>query len=264
MSKLLFAICIAACCSASVVAASRNLWWYHVSTRPQVQVSYSPELMQDFREIMALIPDEVVGEVIAEHLITDSEFRKAFEFLSSSDFKQLLNRAQMLPEIIEVINYLHLNDTAVRTRLRADKRINLQPWTLRNSIQKKYGYYLTDSASSNRWQEGVVVVFLPDSQAQQENEVTYQLGSLVSVVQEVLKHLPRDRYVSLINEKRKNGKVFPKFYAALRGDDFKTLVEKTMKSPNVAKILSTLASHKIDANALKGIAFEVISWGPAV
>ncbi|XP_034476822.1 uncharacterized protein LOC117783511 [Drosophila innubila] len=262
MSKLLLICCIAVCCSASLVAGGRrNLWWYHMSTRPQVQVSYSPELVQDLHEFIDLIPTAVIDEVIAEHLIVDSGFRKAIKFLRSSDFKQLLQRIQMLPEVIEVINYLHLNETAVSTTLRVDKRFGT-PWTLQNSIQHEYGYFLTDPSSSNSLQDGVVIVFLPDSQ--HNNKVDYNLGSFISFVQELLTHLPRDRFVNLINEKLKSGKVFPKFYEALRSDEFKPLIEKTMKSQNVINILSTLASHQIDANALKGIAFEVISWGPPV
>lgn len=36
------------------------------------------------------------------------------------------------------------------------------------------------------------------------------------------------------------------------------------KSKNVASIISTLASHAINAERMKTIAYEVISWGPAV
>ncbi|KAH8261592.1 hypothetical protein KR044_012107 [Drosophila immigrans] len=260
MSKILLIVCLALCCSAALAAGRRQIWW-HKAARDRSPVSYSPELVQDLNEFVNLIPKATVEEIAAKHLITDSGFRKAVTFLDSSEFKQLLQRVQQFPEVIEVINFLHLNDTSIRSRFHADNRLNRQ-LIVEGAAVKEYGYFVSNGLSQKSLEEGVVVVFLPESQ--QTIELPAGLGSFVSFIEELLTHLPRDRFVALINEKRKSGKVFPKFYAAVKSDEFKQLVENTMKTQNVLNVLKTLASHEIDANGLKGVAFEVISWGPEV
>ncbi|EDW08258.1 uncharacterized protein LOC6578411 [Drosophila mojavensis] len=263
MSKILFAICFALC-GASLEASSRRWWPAKLQADP---VTYSPELLQDLREFIDLIPSITVDEVVAEHMLTDSGFRKAIKFLRSSDFKHLQQRAESLPEIIEVINFVHLNDTAIRSRILINKSVEQQ---LRAYAYKSYGYpSITESAFNEEENEGdadenSLVVILVPLNIQQEPKRSTNLNSFVSFAQELLTHLPRDRFVALINEKRKSGTVFPKFYEAIRSDAFKSLLDKTMKSQNVQSLIKTLASHDIDAESLKSIALEVISWGPKI
>jgi len=54
---------------------------------------------------------------------------------------------------------------------------------------------------------------------------TRQLSSFTSFVQELLTHLPRDRFVALINEKRQKSAIFAEFYTALKSAEFKTKSE---------------------------------------
>lgn len=232
------------------------------------RVTYSPELLQDLRDFIDLIPSIVIDEVIAEHMLTDSGFRKAIKFLRSSDFKHLQQLAESLPEIIEVINFVHLNDKAIRSRIVIDERLRRQ---LRAYAYKTYGYKsVMENGIAEELEEAddrdlknLVVVLVPLDLPQAPKLAT-SVNSFVSFAQELLTHLPRDRFVALIKEKRKSSKVFPKFYEAIRSDAFKSLLDKTMKSQNVQKIIKTLASHEIDAESLKGIALDVISWGPAI
>ncbi|KAH8371407.1 hypothetical protein KR093_007201, partial [Drosophila rubida] len=222
---------------------------------------YSPELVQDLHEFVNLIPSTVIDEIAAEHLLVDSGFRKAVTFMDSSAFKQLVERAEQLPEVVEVINFLHLNDTSIRVSAHVDNRLRRQ-LVLEGDAVKEFSYFVSNGLSEKSLEEGMVVVFLPESQ--NTIELPASLGSFVSFLDEVLTHLPRDRFVELIKEKCKTGKVFPPFYRAVRSADFKQLIEKTMKSQNVINILKTLASHEIDANGLKSLAFKIISWGPEV
>ncbi|XP_064543923.1 uncharacterized protein jtb isoform X2 [Drosophila montana] len=259
MSRFWLAICcllVASGTTTSISISSRH-WW--PARLQAARVTYSPELLQDLREFINLIPSITIDELIAEHMVVDSGFRKAVKFIRSSDFKQLQQRAESLPEIIEVINFAHLNDTNITSRIRIDERLRQQ---LIASAYKSYGYQLTDGAPAGNDidEEGVVVVLLPHTG--HEVVLPPTSGSFVSFAQELLTHLPRDRFIALINEKRKNSNVFPKFYEAIRSDEFKSLLDKTMKSQNVLNIIKTLASHEIDALSLKGIALEVISWGP--
>ncbi|XP_030560172.1 uncharacterized protein LOC115762189 [Drosophila novamexicana] len=257
MSRYLLTICcllLASGIYSSTSSSSSRHWW--PARLQAARVTYSPELLQDLREFIDLIPSITIDELIAEHMVVDSGFRKAIKFLRSSDFKQLQQRAESLPEIIEVINFAHLNDTNIASRIRIDARLRQQ---LIASAYKSYGYQLTDGNAIDE-QESVLVVLIPPTGHEVVPPPTF--GSFVSFAQELLTHLPRDRFIALINEKRKEGKVFPQFYEAIRSDEFKTLLDKTMKSQNVLNIIKTLASHEIDAQSLKDIALEVISWGP--
>ncbi|XP_034102002.1 uncharacterized protein LOC117566569 [Drosophila albomicans] len=260
MSRILLIVCLALCCTTTFVTGRSQIWW-HTSAKVHHQVSYSSELIEDLKDFLDLIPTADIDVLVAEHSIFDSGFRHAAEFLRSSEFKELAQSAEQLPEVIEVINFLHLHDKSIRKLLHFHNRHNPQ-LIIEGAAVKEYAYFVSNGLSQKSLEEGVVVVFLPESQ--NTIETPAGLGSFASFTQDLLTHLPRDRFVALITEKLNTGTVFPKFYAALRSDEFKQLVEKTMKSPNVENILQTLASHDIDANALKEIAFEVISWGPEV
>lgn len=232
MLKLLLLISLAVCCSASFEPARKFQIWQHRSTRARDQVEYSPELMRDAKDFIALIPQSVIDELVAKHMLIDSGFRKAIVFLGSAEFKQLQRHAELLPEVIEIISFLHLNETRVRTQLRAlDHREEQQQLIRRrNDVDASLSYTYSeavnrDDISAGLLQESVIVVLLPEQQIRVELPQDF-----ASFVEELLTHLPHDRFVALINEKRKNGIVFPKFYEALRSDQFKQLLEAAMVS----------------------------------
>ncbi|XP_017149612.1 uncharacterized protein LOC108160257 [Drosophila miranda] len=225
---------------------------HHPHRNPR-QVRYSPELINELRDFTKLIPSATIDELVAEHLITDSGFRKAVKFLRSSDFKRLQQRAEALPEVVEVINFVHLNDTAARSKIRFWP-VYSQRHT--NRIQRRSVY----NVQGSRWDtsEEVILVLM-----QQPSSAGESLGSFISFVRDLLTHLPRDRFVALIGEKRQRSPLFAKFYEALRSPQFKTMVEAAMSSKNVASVIRELSDHDIDAQSLKTIGYEVISWGPA-
>lgn len=234
MVKLLLFSCLALCCSASLVAGKSLHFWHHQSTRTRSQIDYSPELISDAKDFIALIPKIVIDELVAEHMVIDSKFRKAIEFLGSSEFKQLQHRAELLPEVIDIISFLHLNETSVRTQLRPELVDNRgeqqQQIQSRNDVDAKkisytYNQVYNGDDIALSLQESVIVVLFPEQQLRVELPRDF-----VGFVEELLTHLPRDRFVALINEKRKSGTVFPKFYEAVRSDQFKQLVETAMVS----------------------------------
>ncbi|XP_016981242.1 uncharacterized protein LOC108046177 [Drosophila rhopaloa] len=203
---------------------------------------YSPELISELKDFEKLIPSVTIDEIVAEHMITDSGFRKAIKFLRSSDFKRLQQRIESLPEVVDLINFVHLNDTA------SEKE------------QKHWHHHFNfirhrRSVDDDLREEIFVVLLEPNSE-------TTQLSSFTSFVQELLTHLPRDRFVALINEKRQRSPIFAKFYEALKSPEFKTKSEAAWKTTNVQSVVRELSGHAIDAQDLKTIGYEVISWGP--
>lgn len=201
---------------------------------------YSPELIAELKDFEKLIPTVTIDEVVAEHMITDSGFRKAIKFLRSSDFKRLQQRIESLPEVVDLINFVHLNDTTQET---------VEKYWYRNNTYNRL-------RRSTYLREQIVLVLLESS-----SEFT-QLSSFTSFVREILTHLPRDRFVALINEKRQKSALFAKFYQALKSAEFKAKSEAAWKTSNVQSVVQELSRHAIDAQDLKTIGYEVISWGP--
>ncbi|XP_023037917.1 uncharacterized protein LOC6640142 [Drosophila willistoni] len=192
------------------------------------QVRYSPELIRDFRDFINLIPQVTIDTVVAKHMFIDSDFRKAVLFLRSSSFKQFQRRAEQTPEVINIMNYLHLNDTTLPRRVRRS------------------------------YDNDIVILVLMPSEPQRN------LHTFISFVEELLTHLPRQEYVNLIKDKCEKSAIFAKFYQALRSSEFIPMIEQAMVTQNVKNLISTLNSNFIDAHSLKNIAFEVISWGPVI
>ncbi|XP_017077339.1 uncharacterized protein LOC108112101 [Drosophila eugracilis] len=205
---------------------------------------YSPELISELKDFEKLIPTVTIDEIVAEHMITDSGFRKAAKFLRSSDFKRLQQRIESLPEVVDLINFVHLNDTILGKiqKHRYHHRNN-------NRVRRSVGNEIIG--------EQIILVLLEPIFEER------QLSSFTSFVQEVLTHLPRDRFVALINEKRQKSSIFAKFYQALKSPEFKTKSEAAWNTTNVQSVVRELSGHAINAQELKTIGYEVISWGPA-
>ncbi|EDV55754.1 uncharacterized protein LOC6548840 [Drosophila erecta] len=212
------------------------------SFRYHRRYKYSPELMAELKDFEKLIPTVTIDEVVAEHMITDSGFRKAIKFLRSSDFKRLQQHIESLPEVVDLINFVHLNDTTQST---------VEKYWHRNNTYNR----LRRSAHYDLREQIVLVLFESRSEVR-------QLSSFTSFVQEILTHLPRDRFVALINEKRQKSAIFAKFYRALKSAEFKAKSEAAWNTTNVRSVVQELSRHAIDAQDLKTIGYEVISWGP--
>ncbi|KAH8234234.1 hypothetical protein KR038_004455 [Drosophila bunnanda] len=215
-------------------------------------VKYSPELISELRDFEKLIPSATLDEIVAEHMITDSGFRKAVKFLRSSDFKRFRQRTESLPEVVDLINFVHLNDTTLEKRRTHWHHHKHHHYYRSHDYTNRHRRSLGNSVS----EELVFVLLQPVSD-------TRKLGSFTSFVQEILTHLPRDRFVALINEKRQKSAIFAKFYEALKSPEFKAKCEAAWVTANVQGVIKELAGHQINAQDLKAIGFDVISWGPA-
>ncbi|XP_030375920.1 uncharacterized protein LOC115625138 [Scaptodrosophila lebanonensis] len=234
---------------ANLVAARHHLHLHSGQYRrkadaalPLENVRYSPELMRELLDFRNLIPRTTIDELVAKHTLIDGGFRKAVIFLKSSEFTRLQHSAEQLPEVIKLINFLHMNGDS-RSRQR------------RNTKFHSYDDWISDV-------ETLIVLLDSRNDNNLEHLNPPKLGSFTSFVQELLTHLPRESFVELIKTKLKKSPIFASFYKALRSAEFKPLVEETMLSPKVAAIIRTLNSHKIDVQSLKTIGYEALSWGP--
>ncbi|XP_011293648.1 uncharacterized protein LOC101894107 [Musca domestica] len=317
----------------------------------------SPEIINELKDFEHLIPPAIVDAIVAKHYVIDGGFRTALKYLRSNDFTRLQKQLLDVPEIISVLDFLHLTINATMIMDCATKEATKQmpetsalqddemataassstlndngmdrmptntvttttgttdnvPATspkaaMHARIRKVLAYkrpqldaleYTDDVSSSNGGgnavlasaeQQPLVDIVLLDSKLntlranddqlntvdgsaqgtmasghhQQHRYQQHPLGSFTSFVEEIIRELPRPAYQHMIMDKYMKNANFANFYKALRSAEFKPLVEEALKSANIQQIVKLLSSHSIDVQALKPVAFEVISWGPAV
>ncbi|XP_073813902.1 uncharacterized protein [Musca autumnalis] len=318
----------------------------------------SPEIVNELKDFEHLIPPAIVDAIVAKHYVIDGGFRTALKYLRSNDFTSLQKQLLDVPEIISVLDFLHMTVNATMMMAcetqKAEERmpetstmgiasslqgematsstsvndngmdriptntvtttgtgnvVAMSPKALHARIRKVLSYkrpqldaleYADDVSSGNAVlasveQQPLVDIVLLDSkhtslranddqlnsvtgsvqntmtsghhhqqQQQHHHHQLHPLGSFTTFVEEIIKELPRPAYRNMIIDKNKKNANFANFYKALRSAEFKPVVEETLKSANIQKIVKLLSSHSIDVQALKPIAFEVISWGPSV
>ncbi|XP_037956758.1 uncharacterized protein LOC119686281 [Teleopsis dalmanni] len=220
-----------------------------VTSAPRVQgitiTKISPEIVKELKDFVNLIPKATVDEIVAKHYIIDGNFREALKYLRSTQFTQLLEQAQQIPEVIEILDFLHLSQSGSGVVEQATCELpHLEKLTAFNVVEP-----LLD------------IVLLNDADVALH---AYDVRTFSTFVEELMQHLPRDRYVQMINEKRQKSAAFAEFYNALRSVQFRPLVESALKSANLATIIKTLNSHDVDVKTLEPIGFTVLSWGPSV
>ncbi|XP_050325496.1 uncharacterized protein LOC126756469 [Bactrocera neohumeralis] len=223
----------------------------------------SPEIINELKDFLDLIPTATVDEIVAKHYITDSNFREVFKYLRGTQFTALLQQAQQIPEVIDVLDYLHLLVPDARQQP-AYGRADAGSFEVQMSSEPQLSFVLlNDLAEENEVPpravgEGTVSTLSPPILPPPARH----LRTFNSFVEELLGHLPHDRYVQLINQKRQQNLAFAQFYAALRSAELRPMVDATLKSSNLTSIIKTLTANGVDVTNLEAVGFKVISWGP--
>ncbi|KAM7342761.1 uncharacterized protein ACRADG_010046 [Cochliomyia hominivorax] len=75
----------------------------------------SPEIIDEFKDFANLISTTTIDEIVAKHYVVDGNFRTAFKYLRSQEFTQLQQQLLNIPEIIDILEFLHLTTTANAT-----------------------------------------------------------------------------------------------------------------------------------------------------
>ncbi|XP_023302205.2 uncharacterized protein LOC111684297 [Lucilia cuprina] len=321
----------------------------------------TPEIAKEFKDFETLIPTATIDAIVAEHYLVDGNFRTAIKYLRSQEFTKLQQQLFDIPEIIDILKFLHLttenattrhmgatkmtttttaaervkaslndyNDAAHVAKVdnRVDKmttntgtiinckrntmaienavessslnkniKVSKRPQQLQMEEQNNRNVAIDDDIDvvariSNERQPLVSIVLLEDLKVKgmalneghhkqhhyHNHQHKYQrhqsnnnyhhhrsLGTFTTFVEEVLQHLPHSAYQNMIKNKCMKNAKFAEFYRALRSLELKPLIDQSMSTENIKKIIQTLDTHKIDVKALEPIAFKVISWGPNV
>lgn len=72
----------------------------------------SPDIVNELKDFETLIPAAKIDAIVAEHLLVDGNFRKALKYLRSNEFTHLQQQLLDMPEIIEVLDFLHMTINA--------------------------------------------------------------------------------------------------------------------------------------------------------
>ncbi|XP_053962269.1 uncharacterized protein LOC128865898 [Anastrepha ludens] len=249
------------------------------TTRSAIFVPYSaskisPEIINELKDFLDLIPTSTVDEIVAKHYIIDSNFREVFNYVRSTQFTKLLQQAQQIPEVVAILDYLHLlvpaaANAAAAAQLHATYgTVNTSTSDVLLQIEPQLNFVLLNELGN-----GVAVVQPEESEVDAVKLNRFaptpstplhvpHLRTFNSFVEELLGHLPRDQYAQLINQKRQQNLAFAQFYAALRSAELRPMVDVTLKSSNLTAIIKTLSSNGVDVKSLEATAFKVISWGP--
>lgn len=75
----------------------------------------SPDIVNEFKDFENLIPTATVDEIVAKHYLVDGNFRTAFKYLRSQEFIQLQRQLLDIPEIIDILEFLHLTTANATT-----------------------------------------------------------------------------------------------------------------------------------------------------
>lgn len=70
----------------------------------------SPEIVRELKDFENLIPPGVIDLIVAKHYLVDENFRIAMKYLRSLQFSQLLWQVSDMPEVLVVLEYLHLTE----------------------------------------------------------------------------------------------------------------------------------------------------------
>ncbi|XP_075168049.1 uncharacterized protein LOC142240242 [Haematobia irritans] len=68
----------------------------------------SPEIVNELKDFENLIPTTIVDAIVAKHYVIDGNFRTAFKYLRSNEFTHFQKQLLDVPEIIEVLDFLHM------------------------------------------------------------------------------------------------------------------------------------------------------------
>uniref|UniRef100_A0A1I8PHI7 DUF4476 domain-containing protein n=1 Tax=Stomoxys calcitrans TaxID=35570 RepID=A0A1I8PHI7_STOCA len=70
--------------------------------------SISPEIVNELIDFQNLIPTSVVDAIVVKHYVIDGNFRTALQYLRSNAFTQFQKQLLDVPEIIGLLDFLHM------------------------------------------------------------------------------------------------------------------------------------------------------------
>ncbi|XP_055913558.1 uncharacterized protein LOC129947141 [Eupeodes corollae] len=192
----------------------------------------SRNLLDDFRDIKALIPQREIIDLIRRYLKNDEEFKRIILYFGSSDVYNAGRIIAKQPELREFYGWLKK-----QIRASLDSLNNLSD----DSYSEEYGNLLN---------------YKPNQQQQQQ-----QLQSLrgwKGFMEELLAIYPNKKIENLIRDKVAANGVFAEFWRKITA--LRPVYERILKTDEVIKVIGRLRKLGVDTKQLDQLIREDFGW----
>ncbi|XP_020278924.1 protein G12-like [Pseudomyrmex gracilis] len=183
------------------------------------------KLYKDIQEFLDLLPQDEIFAITLEYYSSDKEFKAMVKYLKSKDFKKLVKDVEALPEIEELMDYIH------------DAGIDI--YAIVNSM--------------NDW------LGLPRLTPPKDFVKTHITGGIRGYVDDIMDILPMDELDELYEHKLETSKEFKKFIKQLESENFQNIVNEVYDHPKFQDLLDHADNAGIDLELIKDLLKEL--WG---
>lgn len=183
-------------------------------------------LHEDLQDILDLIPVDELVKVAVDYLLNDKEYIDYLEELEkSAAIKSLMVDFQAIPEVINLLNYLH------------KEGINI--YGMINEINK--GLKIKE--------------LVPPSEVYSSYERT---GGVRGFFIDMRKQIDSDAFLSIYVDKLKTSTAFANFINQLKSDNFQQIVNKLCKSKAFQYIIDGLKSKSVNVKVAADVMYVVL------
>ncbi|XP_077260696.1 uncharacterized protein LOC143896620 [Temnothorax americanus] len=171
-------------------------------------------LHEDFQDILDLVPIEKIIDVVVNYMINDKELQEFMKELEERTvIKDLMVDFQAIPEVINLLNYLH--------------KEGIDVYNMINTINKSLN----------------IKELIPPSLQESPPKKT---GGLRGFFKEIKKLIDYDAYISIYVDKLQISDAFVNFIDQLKSDNFQQIVNKLSKSKAFQFIVSHLEDKSVN------------------
>jgi len=183
------------------------------------------ELYKDIQDFIDILPQEEIFAITLQYFSEDAEFQAMVEYFQSEGFKRLVQDVEALPEIKELMDYIH--------------HAGIDIYKIVNMMNDLLGLgHLTP----------------PDFAV--GKQIT---GGIRGYVDDIMAILPLDELNDMYEEKLKTSPEFAKFIDQLKSDNFQEIVNTVYLHPKFQELLRHAEDAGIDLLLIKDL-LKVL-WG---
>lgn len=185
------------------------------------------ELYKDIQEFLDLLPQEKIFSIVLEYISEDTEVQNMMVFVQSDEFKQLVADVEAMPEIKDLMDYIH--------------NAGIDIYQIVNMLNDYLELgHLTP----------------PDLTRRVHKQIS---GGLRGLVDDIRAILPVDELNDLYEEKLQNSPAFADFIDQLKSDNFQQIVNKVYVHPTFQELLNRAKEAGLDLEVIKDL-LKVL-WG---
>ena len=196
------------------------------------------ELYKDIQDFIDMLPQKEIFATTLEYFSDDAEFQAMVEYFQSEGFKKLVQDVEALPEIKELMDYIHY--------------AGIDIYQIVNMMNDLLGLgHLTP----------------PDYAVGKHSVGKHSVGKQITggirgYVDDIMALLPLDELNDMYEEKLKTSPEFAKFINQLESDNFQEIVNTVYLHPTFQELLRHAEDAGIDLLLIKDL-LKVL-WGITV